>query len=179
MEETKKGVVLFHETLKNLDIKHEILGFSEDAFEADKLNQPNTIEELILYNESTLKQNDARIMTLEPQDDNRDGVALRVATQHLLQRSESQKFLIVFSDGEPSAFDYAEDGIIDTHEAVIEADKQGIYVFNVFLNQDLIDEATKKTVHNIYGKQSLFVEGVENLPYQLAPLLKKLLLQSI
>ncbi|MGK9044040.1 VWA domain-containing protein [Mammaliicoccus vitulinus] len=179
MEETKKGVVLFHETLKNLDIKHEILGFSEDAFEADKLNQPNTIDELILYNESTLKQNDARIMTLEPQDDNRDGVALRVATQHLLQRSESQKFLIVFSDGEPSAFDYAEDGIIDTHEAVIEADKQGVFVFNVFLNQDVIDESTKRTVHNIYGKQSLFVEGVENLPYQLAPLLKKLLLQSI
>lgn len=179
MEETKKGVVLFHETLKNLDIKHEILGFSEDAFDSDKQNQPNTIEELILYNESTLKQNDARIMTLEPQDDNRDGVALRVATQHLLQRSEAQKFLIVFSDGEPSAFDYAEDGIIDTHEAVIEADKQGIYVFNVFLNQDVIDESIKRTVHNIYGKQSLFVEGVENLPYQLAPLLKKLLLQSI
>ncbi|WP_239775860.1 VWA domain-containing protein [Mammaliicoccus sp. K-M42] len=179
MEETKKGVVLFHETLKNLDIKHEILGFSEDAFDSDKQNQPNTIEELILYNESTLKQNDARIMTLEPQDDNRDGVALRVATQHLLQRSEAQKFLIVFSDGEPSAFDYAEDGIIDTHEAVIEADKQGIYVFNVFLNQDVIDESIKRTVHNIYGRQSLFVEGVENLPYQLAPLLKKLLLQSI
>ena len=38
-------------------------------------------------------------MTLEPQDDNRDGVALRVATQHLLQRSESQKFLIVFLMG--------------------------------------------------------------------------------
>lgn len=179
MDETKKGVVLFHETLKNLDIKHEILGFSEDAFDSDKQNQPNTIEELILYNESTLKQNDARIMTLEPQDDNRDGVALRVATQHLLQRSESQKFLIVFSDGEPSAFDYVEDGIIDTHEAVIEADKQGIYVFNVFLNQDVIDESIKRTVHNIYGKQSLFVEGVENLPNQLAPLLKKLLLQSI
>lgn len=179
MEETKKGVVLFHETLKNLDIKHEILGFSEDAFEADKFNQPNTIDEIILYNESTMKQNDARIMTLEPQDDNRDGVALRVATQQLLQRSEDQKFLIVFSDGEPSAFDYAEDGIIDTHEAVIEADKQGVYVFNVFLNQDTIDESIRNTVHNIYGRQSLFVEGVENLPTQLSPLLKKLLLQSI
>lgn len=126
-----------------------------------------------------MKQNDARIMTLEPQDDNRDGVALRVATQQLLQRSEEQKFLIVFSDGEPSAFDYAEDGIIDTHEAVIEADKQGVYVFNVFLNQDTIDESIRNTVHNIYGRQSLFVEGVENLPAQLSPLLKKLLLQSI
>ncbi|GGI42156.1 vWA domain-containing protein [Mammaliicoccus stepanovicii] len=179
MDETKKGVVLFHETLKNLDIKHEILSFSEDAFDADKWNQPNTIDELIVYNESTLNRHDARIMTLEPQDDNRDGVALRIATNHLLKRPETQKFLIVFSDGEPSAFDYAEDGIIDTHEAVIEADKQGINVFNVFLNQGSIDERTRNTVHNIYGKQSLFVEGVENLPNQLSPLLKTLLLQSI
>lgn len=179
MEETKKGVVLFHETLKNLDIHHEILGFSEDAFDADKFNQPNSIYELMLYNESLIAQNDARIMTLEPQDDNRDGISLRVATQHLLQKSEEQKFLIVFSDGEPSAFDYAEDGIIDTHEAVIEAEKQGVYVFNVFLNQDVIEESMKTTVHNIYGKHSLFVEGVENLPHQLSPLLKKLLLQSI
>lgn len=179
MDETKKGVVLFHETLKNLDIKHEILSFSEDAFDADKWNQPNTIDELIVYNESTLNRHDARIMTLEPQDDNRDGVALRIATNHLLKRPETQKFLIVFSDGEPSAFDYAEDGIIDTHEAVIEADKQGINVFNVFLNQGSIDERTRNTVHNIYGKQSLFVEGVEHLPNQLSPLLKTLLLQSI
>lgn len=31
MEETIKGVVLFHETLKALNVKHEILAFNEDA----------------------------------------------------------------------------------------------------------------------------------------------------
>src|SRR5699024_11316594 len=107
-----------------------------------------------------MKQNDARIMTLEPQDDNRDGVALRVATQQLLQRSEEQKFLIVFSDGEPSAFDYAEDGIIDTHEAVIEADKQGVYVFNVFLNKDTIYVSIRNIVNNNYGRHIIYVYGV-------------------
>ena len=33
MEETIKGVVLFHETLKSLNVKHEILAFNEDAFD--------------------------------------------------------------------------------------------------------------------------------------------------
>ncbi len=31
----RKGVALFHETLKALNIKHEILSFSEDAFDSD------------------------------------------------------------------------------------------------------------------------------------------------
>ena len=35
MEETIKGVVLFHETLKALNVKHEILAFNEDAFDSD------------------------------------------------------------------------------------------------------------------------------------------------
>lgn len=46
-------------------------------------------------------------MTLEPQDDNRDGVAIRIASERLLQRSHQQRFLIIFSDGEPSAFNYS------------------------------------------------------------------------
>ncbi|WP_231917330.1 hypothetical protein, partial [Staphylococcus croceilyticus] len=33
-------------------------------------------------------------------------------------------------------------------------------------------------IHNIYGQYALFVEGVENLPAHLSPLLKKLLLKS-
>ena len=69
-----------------------------------------------------------RIMSLEPQDDNRDGVAIRVASERLLQRSHQQRFLIVFSDGEPSAFNYSQDGIIDTYEAVETARKFGIEV---------------------------------------------------
>lgn len=178
MDETIKGVVLFHETLKSLNIKHEILAFNEDAFEADDREQPNIIDEIINYNYSIFEKEGPRIMSLEPQDDNRDGVAIRIASERLLQRSHQQCFLIVFSDGEPSAFNYSQDGIIDTYEAVETARKFGIEVFNVFLSQEAITEYIEQTIHNIYGQFSIFVEGVEHLPNLLSPLLKKLLLKS-
>lgn len=178
MEETKKGVVLFHETLKALNVKHEILAFNEDAFEADDRNQPNIIDEIIHYDKSTYVNDGPRIMALESQDDNRDGVAIRIGSERLLQRSHKQKFLIIFSDGEPSAYNYSQDGILDTYEAVETARKMGIEVFNVFLSQDPITEDIEQTIHNIYGQYSIFVEGVEHLPSHLSPLLKKLLLKS-
>ena len=56
MDETIKGVVLFHETLKTLNIKHEILAFNEDAFEADDREQPNIIDEIINYNYSIFER---------------------------------------------------------------------------------------------------------------------------
>ena len=158
MDETIKGVVLFHETLKSLNIKHEILAFNEDAFEADQRQQPNIIDEIINYNYSIFEKEGPRIMTLEPQDDNRDGVAIRIASERLLQRSHEQRFLIVFSDGEPSAFNYSQDGILDTYEAVERARKFGIEVFNVFLSQEPITEDIEQTIHNIYGQFALFVE---------------------
>ena len=179
MEETIKGVVLFHETLKALNVKHEILAFNEDAFEADDETQPNIIDEIINYDYSTISKDSARIMALSPQDDNRDGVAIRIASERLIQRPHHQRFLIIFSDGEPSAYNYDQDGIIDTYEAVEEARKYGLEVFNVFLSQDTITEDIETTIHNIYGQFALFVEGVENLPSQLSPLLKKLLLKSV
>ncbi|PTI24319.1 vWA domain-containing protein, partial [Staphylococcus warneri] len=178
MDETIKGVVLFHETLKELNVKHEILAFNEDAFDSDETKQPNIIDEIIHYDYSTLKKDGPRIMALEPQDDNRDGVAIRIASDRLIRRSHHQRFLIVFSDGEPSAYNYSQDGIIDTYEAVENARKFGIEVFNVFLSQDPITEDIEQTIHNIYGQYSIFVEGVEHLPSLLSPLLKKLLLKS-
>ncbi|MCG7340279.1 hypothetical protein MHZ36_13390 [Staphylococcus sp. ACRSN] len=178
MEETIKGVVLFHETLKSLNVKHEILAFNEDAFDADERNQPNIIDEIINYDYSINPKNGPRIMALTPQDDNRDGVAIRIASDRLLRRSHKQRFLIVFSDGEPSAYNYSQDGILDTYEAVETARKMGLEVFNVFLSQETITEDIEQTIHNIYGQYALFVEGVENLPSHLSPLLKKLLLKS-
>lgn len=178
MEETIKGVVLFHETLKALNVKHEILAFNEDAFDSDDRKQPNIIDEIVHYDYSTMEKSGPRIMSLHPQDDNRDGVAIRIASERLLRRSHNQRFLIVFSDGEPSACNYAQDGILDTYEGVEMARKYGIEVFNVFLSQDVITEDIEQTIHNIYGQYALFVEGVENLPSHLSPLLKKLLLKS-
>ena len=118
-------------------------------------------------------------MQLAPEEDNRDGYAIRQMTKQLMRRSEAQKFLIVFSDGEPAAFGYEQNGIVDTSEAVIEARKKGIEVINVFLSNTAIEESQMKTIQDMYGKYSIFVPDVDQLPDVLYPLLKKLLHKSI
>ncbi|MGB8001202.1 MAG: VWA domain-containing protein, partial [Anaerobacillus sp.] len=179
MEETRLGITLFHETLKGLDIKHSITGFYEDAFDADDQEQPNTLFQVIDYNRSTQPSEGAKIMQLEPEEDNRDGYAIRKAAQDLAERNEKHKILLVFTDGEPSAYDYSENGIVDTHEAVIQTRKKGHEVIGVFLSNGEPQEKEKNTMRNIYGTQSLVIPSANQIPSYLTPLLKKLLLRFV
>jgi nitric oxide reductase activation protein len=179
MEQTKLGITLFHEALKSVFVPHTIVGFWEDTNEATEIKQPNYFKTVVNFHSSLKRKSGPEIMQLEPEEDNRDGYAIRHLTKNLLKRSEKQKFLLVFSDGEPAAMGYEQNGIVDTHEAVLEARKQGIEVINVFLANGEIDEAQQKTIQNIYGKYSILVPVIEELPDVLFPLLKKLLHKSI
>lgn len=179
MEETKLGITLFHEALRSLLVPHSVIGFWEDTADATEEYQPNYFRTVVDFTNSFERKSGAHIMQLEAEEDNRDGLAIRVVAKQLRHRLEKQKFLLVFSDGEPAAFGYEQNGIIDTHEAVMEARKQGIEVINVFLANGEIDEGQQKTIENIYGNYSILVSNVEELPDVLFPLLKKLLLKSI
>ena len=179
MEETRLGITLFHETLRGLNIKHSITGFYEDAFDADDEEQPNTLFQIVDYNRSIQPNEGAKIMQLEPEEDNRDGYAIRKAAQELADRNEKHKILLVFTDGEPSAYDYSENGIIDTHEAVIQTRKKGFEVIGVFLSNGEPQEKEKNTMRNIYGTQSLVIPSANEIPAYLTPLLKRLLLRFV
>ncbi|WP_099352998.1 vWA domain-containing protein [Fredinandcohnia onubensis] len=179
MDQTKLGIALFHEALKSVQVPHDVTGFWEDTNDADSTKQPNYLQTVIDFDSSLKRSYGAEIMQLEPEEDNRDGFSIRLQTKKLLQRTEKQKFLLVFSDGEPAAFDYEQNGIIDTHEAVLKARKHGIEVINVFLSNGEIDEGQQTTIQNIYGKYSILVPNIEQLPDVLFPLLKKLLYKSI
>ncbi|KJD52820.1 hypothetical protein UZ38_35765, partial [Bacillus amyloliquefaciens] len=179
MAETKRGIVLFHEALKSVAVPHQIVGFWEDTNDATETSQPNYFHTVVSFADSLKAGAGPHVMQLEPEEDNRDGYAIRQMTKMLVQRSEAQKFLIVFSDGEPAAFDYEQNGIVDTHEAVMEARKRNIEVINVFLSNSEIEESQIKTIQDMYGKYSLFVPDVDQLPDVLYPLLKKLLNKSI
>ncbi|WP_156288620.1 vWA domain-containing protein [Oceanobacillus salinisoli] len=179
MEETKRGIVLFHEVLKQFKIPHSIIGFWEDAMEVKENYQPNYFHVIHSYNDSFHQNNGAKIMQLEPQEDNRDGFSIRVITKELEARHEKNKFLLVFSDGEPAASGYDQNGIVDTHLAVSEARKKGMEVIGMFLSDGEIDEAEDLTMKNIYGKERIMVPSVSELPEHFAPLLKKLLLKTI
>lgn len=179
MEETKKGIVLFHEVLKELKIPHSIIGFWEDANEVREGYQPNYFHEIHSHNDSLYGNNGAKILQLEPEEDNRDGFSIRVATKQLEARREKNKFLLVFSDGEPAAAGYDQNGIVDTHLAVSEARKKGMDVIGMFLAEGEVGEKEEYTMQNIYGKEHIIVPTVAELPEHFAPLLKKLLLQTI
>jgi len=179
MDETKLGLVLFHETLRGLRIPHEVVGFWEDADRVTEEEAPNLFQVTVDFASSCTAGRGASLLQLGPQQDNRDGFAIRSMTRKLLRRGERQRVLLIFSDGEPSAANYHEAGIIDTCEAVLEARRQGIEVISVFLAGGTVHETQRITMRNIYGRSSIVVPHIEELPQQLAPILRKLLLKSI
>lgn len=179
MEQTKFGITLFHEALKSVFVPHEVVGFWEDTNDATSTSQPNFFKTVIDFTSSMKSKSGPEILQLEPEEDNRDGYAIRHMTKRLLSRSEKQKFLLVFSDGEPAAMQYEQNGIVDTHQAVMDARKSGIEVINVFLSNGEIEESQVKTIQNMYGKYSILVPKIEELPDVLFPLLKKLLIKSL
>ena len=65
---------------------------------------------------------------------NMDGFSIRVATKELLRRQEKKKILFTLSDGQPNGpHNYSGDrGENDVTDAVLDARKNGISVFNIF-----------------------------------------------
>ncbi|HLQ97038.1 MAG TPA: VWA domain-containing protein [Pseudogracilibacillus sp.] len=177
MEETKRGIVLFHEVLTQLQVPHSIVGFWEDAIGGSADYQPNYFHVVHRFEESPYANTGSAIMQLEPEEDNRDGFSIRVVTRELLRRQAKNKFLLVFTDGEPAAFNYQEDGIVDTNVAVSEAEKQGIEVIGTFLADGEIDPQADAMMQNIYGRNRLLIPDVSEIPDQFASLLKQLLLK--
>jgi nitric oxide reductase activation protein len=178
IEETQKGIVLFHETLKALRIPHSVVGFWEDAADASTEDQPNYFHEVISYRNS-LHQTGASIIQLEPQEDNRDGYSIRRMGEEILKRPEQQKILLVFSDGEPAAFDYETHGVLDTHEAVTKTRKLGIETIGMFIANGEVTEEEEKLMQNIYGPQNVVVPSAAELVDYLMPVLRKLLFKAI
>jgi nitric oxide reductase activation protein len=179
MEQTKAAAALFHETLRSLSVPHAVAGFWEDANKATDTMYPNCFQVVIPFAASLFKENSSKIMQLAPEQDNRDGYAIRVMTRYLMERSEKQRFLLVFSDGEPAAAAYHEQGIVDTYQAVLQARQKGIEVIGVFLGNGEIKDRDRQTMQNIYGHSSIIVPHVNELAEQLAPILRKLLLKLV
>lgn len=179
MDETKRGIVLFHEVLEQLRIPHSIVGFWEDTMEGTDTYHPNYLHEVHRFQDNQQRGASAQIMQLEAEEDNRDGFSIRVVSEALLKRREKNKFLLVFSDGEPAAMNYDQNGIVDTNVAVAEARKKGIDVIGMFLADGEVDEQEEALMQNIYGKAHVMIPDISELPEQFLPVLKQLLLRGI
>ncbi|MFC4354679.1 vWA domain-containing protein [Chryseomicrobium palamuruense] len=173
LEETKEAVLYLHDVLRELSIPHMIVQHYEDAYDAIDTYQPNYFEIVHSYND----KGDAAhaIYALEAHEDNRDGYALRVAGESLLARPEKQKFLIYFSDGEPSAFDYREKGIVDTAEAVQWLEKQHIAFLHLFLSEVQVTEEQFQLFRIIFGRKTAATHSLDQFTSEARRLLKRML----
>lgn len=174
LDETKKAVLLFHDILRELAVQHEISSYFEDANYASKEVQPNVFGLMHTF-EDKRKDDGLTILSFETNEDNRDGFAIRWMTRRLLVRPEKHKFLLVFSDGEPSAFGYDRNGILDTRESVLEAEKKGVSVIHLFLSSDEPTDDQRALFSMMYGNKSAASQSVEQFTDQTLRILRKLL----
>lgn len=174
LDETKQAVLLFHDVLRGLNVPHEIVLFYEDAYEASDASQPNYFEWLHKLEDGN-RDHAQEIVSLEAHEDNRDGFAIRWMTKRVKKRVEKHRFLLVFSDGEPSAYNYAENGIVDTANAVAEAKKQGIEVLHLFLSSDTISDEQAAFYRMMYGNKSVSADSLDEFVEQTLRLLKRTL----
>ena len=92
-----------------------------------------------------------------------------------LARQEKHKFLLVFSDGEPSAFGYDRNGILDTAEAVMETEKKGISVIHLFLSTEEPTDDQKAVISMMFGNKTASSNSVESFTDQTLRILRKLI----
>lgn len=174
LDETKKAVLLFHDVLRQLNVQHEISSYYEDANDASKELQPNVFGMMHTF-EDRNNDDGLTILSFETNEDNRDGFAIRWMTRRLLVRPEKHKFLLVFSDGEPSAFGYDRNGILDTRESVLEAEKKGVSVIHLFLASEEPTDDQRALFSMMFGNKSAASESVEHFTDQTLRILRKLL----
>lgn len=174
LDETKKAVLLFHDVLRELQVQHEISSYYEDAFKASVEVQPNHFELMHTFSDRN-HDNGLSILSFDAHEDNRDGFAIRWMSDRLVARQEKHKFLLVFSDGEPSAFGYDRNGILDTAESVMEAENKGISVIHLFLATEAPTVDQKELFSTMFGNKTASSNTVEDFTEQTLRILKKLL----
>lgn len=129
------------------------------------------------------KSENRKIFQYTTSSNNRDGLAIRAASDSLLQREEENKILIVLSDGRPNDVivnrpnsknpkaycgDYA---VKDTAQEVRKIRNKGVFVLGVFAGKEQDLQAEKK----IFGKDFAYIKDIRNFSNVVGQYLQKLL----
>lgn len=107
-----------------------------------------------------------------PNNGNKDGHSIRVATTELMKRPEKNKLLIILSDGLPSAYDSDQRGQADVRKSVREARKNGVNVVSICFGSEVHREYTMDTYKAMY-QTSIISCNPQNISSELIRVLKK------
>jgi len=140
-----------------------ICGFQSDGHDSRKT---------FFYNFKSFGNLRVQIPDLKPGESNRDGMAIRHATQKILATSAKLKVLMIISDGSPNddGTEYTDRyAIEDTKKAVEEARKKGVRPFGI-----IIGRQDNEVFERIYGKDFINIKEITQLPDRLPVIYKRL-----
>ncbi|WP_291292879.1 AAA family ATPase [Enterococcus sp.] len=112
----------------------------------------------------------AKLMSLQPRQNNRDGAVLRVLAEKLVQQSATTKLLLTISDGQPKAMpDYTGNKAkADIQSVIKEYERQEIIFLSAAIGQD------KEVIKEIYGAERYIdISSLKEFPKQLLALISR------
>ena len=155
---SQEAVALLSYAIEYLGDQFAIAGFSSNT------RHEVRYEHIKGYSEHWGDDVKARLAAIEAGYSTRMGAALRHAAHYLGNCQADKKLLLVLTDGEPADIDVSDPKLLieDTRKAVQELDQDGIYTFCINL-----DPHADEYVRDIFGKQFLVIDKVEQLPEKL------------
>lgn len=172
LEAVKPFIYLFHDCLLRLGIPHDVCGFWEDTTSAPVHASERASTHLlhvIDWQDGPTDVVAGHIDELQPQLDNRDGLAIRRVGETLIRRTERQKWFFMISDGQPAAQDY-HNAVMDTKSAVRLLRMHKVEVIHLCLAEDA-DDQTMQTLRQMYGDDCMIVQTLRELPVAMERLL--------
>ena len=160
------SLLLFSEALKTTGDPFALYGFS--SLRRGKIN----FQRLKSFDESYDGIVRGRIAAIKPGYYTRMGAAIRHATAILAKQKNSQRILLLLTDGKPNDIDQYEGryGIEDTRVALLEARKMGLRPFCVTIDT----EASDYLPHLMGSGNYVVIRKPEELPKKLALLYAQL-----
>ena len=167
IESAQQAAIALYEFCKGCDIPLLIYGDTADR---------SRLEQMSLYSYVDYASGDSTegysLMTMRGRSNNRDGMALRILSDRLLQTTAQTKLLISISDGQPKAMpDYSgQIATDDMKQTLAEYRRKGIVFLAAAIGQD------KDTIETFYGSQhTLDISDLSTLPARLVQIITRYL----
>ena len=112
------------------------------------------------------------LMNIQARSNNRDGMALRIISDRLLNAPQKTKLIISISDGQPRAMpDYSgEKAVYDMKDTLQEYRRKGIWFLSAAIGQD------KEAIRKLYGAENtLDITNLKQLPARLVQIITRFL----
>ena len=167
LDAAKQAAVALYEFCTGCGIPIMVYG---DTADRSKLEQMS----VYAYVDSESKDADEKyaLMNIQARSNNRDGMALRIISDRLLNAPQKSKLIISISDGQPKAMpDYSgEKAAYDMKDTLQEFRRKGIQFLAAAIGQD------KEAIRELYGAENtLDITDLKQLPARLVQVIARFL----